>query len=103
MTQAELYTELKKTGFPVAYLKFNSPPTLPFIVYINDSRECISADDRVWQKLNNYLVELYTENKEPANELILEQVLDNAGIFYEASEGYIESEDMHLVTYTIQI
>ena len=103
MTQQELYAELKKTGLPVAHLKFNTPQPLPFIVYINTSREGISADDKVWYKLNNYRIELYTKHKDPASELILENILDNAGIFYEMSEAYIESEDMHESIYEIQI
>lgn len=102
MTQKELYNELKKTKFPVAYLKFKKTPTLPFIVYINDSREGISADDKVWHKLNNYRIELYTNEKDPASELILENILDSAGIFYEMDEAYIESENMHESIYTIQ-
>ena len=103
MTQIELATELLKTNFPVAYLSFKKPPTLPFIVYINSSREGISADDKVWHKLNNYRIELYTNKKDPASELILENVLDNAGIFYEMDEAYIDSEAMHESIYTIQI
>ena len=103
MTQSQLATELLKTGFPVAYLKFKTPPTLPFIVYVNASREGISADNKVWHKLNNYRIELYTKKKDPASELILENVLDNAGIFYEMNEAYIESEKMHEVYYEIQI
>jgi len=104
MTQAELYNELKKTGFPVAYLKFKEPPTLPFIVFINDSREGISADDKVWYKRNNYRIELYTNEKDPASELLIENTLDAAGIFYEMSDvGFIESENMYEVYYEIQI
>lgn len=103
MTQAQLFTLLQTTNLPVAHIKFKTAKTPPFIIYINTSRECISADNKVWHKLNNYRIELYTKTKDPATELILENVLDGAGIFYEMQETYIESEEMHLSVYEIQI
>jgi len=103
MTQAELFIELKKTNFPVAYLKFKTSVSLPFVIFINNSRKGISADDMVWHKFNYYRIELYTDYKDPESELVLENVLDNAGIFYEMDEADIPSESMHESIYTIQI
>ena len=104
MTQEQLYALLKTTGFPVRYSQFKIPPALPYIVYVNSGGDNISADDKVWDKVNYYRIELYTKNKDFASELILETILDNAGIFYAFSNvGIIESEKINEVYYEIQI
>ena len=50
--------------------------------------------------INDVRIELYTDKKEPATELRLETVLDNAGIFYNKTETWIESEKLYEVLYT---
>ena len=74
------------------------------MVYLEESRDNISADDKVWHKFKNFRIELYTASKSPATELLLETALDNAGIFYETSDvGLIESESLYEVIYYVTI
>lgn len=52
------------------------------------------ADNKVYQKVNNIQIELYTNKKDLAAEERLEELLDANEITYEASETFIESENL---------
>lgn len=99
----KLYTILKSTGLEVAYSHFNEPPLLPYLVYLALDSDNFGADNKVYQKINNYQIELYSDYKDPATEEVLEDTLDSNGIFYDKFEVYIESEKLYQVAYQIQI
>lgn len=103
MTQDELYNLLKSTGLPVAYHHFKNPPNLPYIVYLFTYSNNYGADNKVYSKINNYQVELYSDKKDLESEKLIEELFDENGIFYEKSETYIESEDLYQVLYEIQV
>jgi len=103
MTQAELYNLLKSTGLPVAYNHFKNPPSLPYIVYLFTFSNNLGADNKVYQKINNYKVELYSDKKDLVSEKLIEDLLDENEIFYDKTETYIESEKLYQVIYEIQI
>ena len=90
------------TGIPYAYSHFaeGEVPAPPFICYLCPGSDNFSADGRVYKKINDVRIELYTDKKEPATELRLETVLDNADIFYNKTETWIESEKLYEVLYT---
>ena len=90
------------TGIPYAYSHFTEgeAPAPPFICYLCPGSDNFSADGRVYKKINDVRIELYTDKKEPATELRLETVLDSAGIFYNKTETWIESEKLYEVLYT---
>lgn len=99
----KLYEILKSTDLEVAYHHFNNPPPLPYIVYLQTGSDNFGADNRVYQKINDYQIELYSDYKDPETEQVLEDTLDNNGIFYDKFEDYIESEKLYMVAYQIQI
>ena len=104
----QLYEILKNTGLPVAYHSFkasgiNKIPEPPFIVYLFTGSENMGADNRVYQKINSYDVELYTNKKDITSETLLENALDDATIFYDKTEDYIEDEALFRNTYRITI
>jgi len=108
MLITELYTLLESTGLPVEYLKFeNEPqspaPIPPFIVYYFENSENFGADNRVYEKINNYAIELYSDKKDIANESLIEKLFDDNDIFWDKTETYIDSEKMYEVRYTIQL
>jgi len=103
MTQAELYNLLKSTGLPVAYNHFKTAPSLPYIDYLFTYSDNFGADNKVYSKISNYLIELYSEKKDLESEQLLENVFDENDIYYDKSETYIESEEMYQVIYEIQI
>lgn len=105
MTLAELVTILKSTGYPVAYSHFNSDsvPPPPFITYRVDGSANYFADDRVHQKINNVLIELYTNKKDLSAETAVETALDANDLPYETTETWIESEMLFQRAYTIGV
>lgn len=103
MTLAELNNILKSAGYPVAYSHFSSPPSPPYIVYLIAFSSNQFADNKVYKKIQNAQVELYTEIKDPTAESKLEAVLDQNNIPYESTETWIETEKLFQITYEIGV
>lgn len=105
MTHNELMELLEETGLPIAYDHFaeGESPDAPFICFLYPGSDNFSADGKVWYKINQVNVELYTDLKNPELEDTVETVLDRHGIFYEKSEVWIESERLYEVLYTFEI
>ena len=61
------------------------------------------ADGRVYFKIEEVRIELYTDRKDPAAESKVEAVLDQHGIFYARSEVWIESEKLYEVLYSFEM
>lgn len=103
MQAGELRTLLLTSGFPVAYHHYDSPPSLPYLIYVFTGSDNFGADDRVYERSDNYDIELYTNKKDLASEAKIEKVLDDAWIYWEKSELHIDSEKLYQVTYSINI
>jgi len=99
--EATLFALLKTTGLPVAYHHFVSPPSPPYIVYLFSYSSNFGADNRVYSQHPNYQVELYTTEKDPVSEKLIEDLFDEHDIYWEKSETYIESEGLYQVLYEI--
>lgn len=84
MTLEELAGMLEKIGFPFAYDHF-------------------AADGRVYFRSSEVRIELYTDRKDPGAEALVETVLDDAGIFYNKSEVWIQSEKLYEVLYSMEL
>ena len=72
----------------------------PFICYLLPGSNNFSADGKVYYKINEVHIELYTDLKDLAVEQQVEDVLDEHEIFYNKSEVWIESEKLYEVLYT---
>ena len=101
----EIIRILKESGIPFAYDHFaeGESPDPPFICYLRPESDNFSADGKVYLKISVVHIELYTDEKSPAAEQILEDVLDAHEIFYEKSEIWIESEKLYEVLYTFEL
>lgn len=101
----DLMKILTESGLPFAYDHFaeGESPELPFICYLLPGSDNFSADGRVYFKINEVRVELYTDYKDLALEKKLEDVLDAHGIFYGKSETWIESEKLYEVLYSFEM
>jgi hypothetical protein len=99
--EATLFALLKTTNLPVAYHHFTSPPTPPYIVYLFSYSSNFGADNKVYDAEKNFQVELYTTNKDPTSEALIEDLLDVNDIYWEKTETYIESEGLYQVLYEI--
>ena len=96
---------LEKIGLPFAYDHFaeGESPDPPFICYLIPNSDNFSADGRVYYKINEIHIELYTDFKDLSAEQKVEAVLDEHGIFYEKTEVWIESENLYEVLYTFEM
>jgi len=108
MTVSDMYTLLNSvTEFKdkVAYRQFKegSAPALPFICFYVDETDNFKADNQAYFKRTTFNIELMTAKKDPPTEEALETALNNAGIPWDYSESYIESESCYLITYEVEV
>ncbi len=101
----EIVKILEETGLPFAYDHFaeGESPDPPFICYLVPNSDNFAADGKVYYKINELHIELYTDCKDLSAEQKLEDVLDAYGIYYEKSEVWIESEKLYEVLYTFEM
>ena len=101
----ELLQILSETQIPFAYHHFaeGESPDPPFICYLLPGSNNFSADGKVYYKINEVHIELYTDLKDLTVEQQLEEVLDEHGIFYNKSETWIESEKLYEVLYIFEM
>lgn len=100
----DLMDLLKELEIPVAYDHFNTAIEPPCIVYRRISTDNFSADNKVYKKIEQFYVELYTEFKDVSKETALEDLFEESDIFWNVeSEDYIDTEKMYQVIYSINI
>lgn len=101
----ELLLMLGEMQIPFAYDHFaeGESPNPPFICYLLHGSNNFSADGRVYYKISEVHIELYTDLKDLSVESAVEAVLDKYGIFYQKSEVWIESERLYEVLYTFEM
>ena len=101
----DLVKLLEETGIPFAYDHFaeGESPDPPFICYLLPQSDNFSADGKVYYRISEARVELYTDQKDFAAERKLEDALDACGIFYEKSETWIDSEKLYEVLYVFEM
>lgn len=108
MNLVELKQILEATGYPVAYSHFTKSlekpiPRPPYICYIVDGNPNFIADNKVYHKISDVIIELYTLKKDLGVEAKLEAVLDANEIPYEPNEVFIESEQLFQRIYEVRL
>ena len=105
MTIENLVEMLQKTGIPFAYDHFaeGEHPEPPFICYLSPGSNNFAADGKVYFRINQVRIELYTDSKDLAVERKVEMVMDESGIFYNKSEVWIQSEKLYEVLYSFEV
>lgn len=103
MRLEELYLILKSTGLPVAYSHFNEIKSPPYITYLNSYSSNFNADNKVYKKIDNIQIELYTKYKDLEAEKKLEDLLDENEIVYETTEEWIDSEKLFQRIYEVRL
>lgn len=76
-------------------------PALPFICFYTPNANNFGADNKVLFSATHYMIELYTEFKDPVSEALIESAL--ADVFYTKSETYISDEKCHEIVYEIEV
>ena len=105
MTIENLVEMLQKIGIPFAYDHFaeGESPEPPFICYLLPGSNNFAADGKVYFRINQVRIELYTDSKDLSVERKVEMVLDESGIFYNKSEVWIQSEKLYEVLYSFEV
>ena len=98
----QMFSEM---GIPFAYDHFaeGESPDPPFICYLLPGSNNFAADGKVYYKISQVNIELYTDRKDPAVEQKLEDALDAASIFYNKTEVWIDSEKLYEVLYQFEM
>ena len=101
----KLLEMMAEIPFPSAYDHFaeGESPTPPFITYLLPGSDNFAADGKVYFRVTEVHIELYTDEKNPEVEAQVEAVLDEHGIFYEKTEVWIESEKLYEVLYSFEM
>ena len=96
---------LQEMGSPFAYdhVAAGESPEPPVLCYLLPDSGHFPADGRVYFKIEDVRIELYTDRKDPAAESKVEAVLNQHGIFYARSEVWIESEKLYEVLYSFEM
>lgn len=97
----ELIAEI---DIPSAYDHFaeGESPDPPFITYLLPGSDNFAADGKVYFRITEIHIELYTDEKNPEVEALVEAVLDAHGIFYDKTEVWIDSEKLYEVLYSFE-
>lgn len=97
----ELVKIIEEMDIPFAYDHFaeGESPDSPFLCYLLPGSDNFAADGRVYYKMSEVRIELYTDFKDVSLEEKVTAVLDNHGIFYEQSEVWIEEEKLYEVAF----
>lgn len=96
---------LQEMNIPFAYDHFaeGESPEPPFICYLIPGSDNFAADGKVYFKMNEVRIEVYTDFKDLDLESRVEGVLDGHEIFYNKSETWIQSEKLYEVMYSFEM
>ena len=104
MTHAEFVQMAKDTAILCAYDHFaeGEPPAPPFLVYYIAGSDNFYADGELYGRISNFVMELYTDVKEPPLEHQVESVLASQDVLWNKTEGWLEAERLYEVRYDFQ-
>lgn len=96
---------LDSIGIPYAYDHFaeGESPDPPFLCYLLPGSSNFSADGKVYHRVSEVRLELYTDYKDLDSEEKVEAALDAVGIFYNKTETWIDSEKLYEVLYSFDM
>lgn len=97
-----MFEILQSTGLPCAYSHFETRQEPPYILYMGDGQNTLSADDTFYWRQNTYQIEYYFKTKDEEAEAMIENALLSAGYQYEKSgDTYVQSEDIFVIFYNV--
>lgn len=99
MELSEIRSKLSTIGIPVAYLKFNKPQKLPFMVYYESGAEVRGADNYNLIRDVTITVELYTAVKDVALEREIEALFRDREI-ERSVDTYLKDENMFMAVFS---
>lgn len=105
MTFQEVNTMIESFGLPSSYYQFpeGTGQEPPFITFYFTGSDDLGADNINYAKIRELVIELYTDNKSFETEAVIEAALTSAGLYFSQEETFLDSERMHMVSYSMQI
>lgn len=99
MRMIDVYNRLLTLGIPVAYRRFKSKPSLPFVCYYVSGEDIYGSDFENLILSQDINIELYTDEKDTD----LEEKINDLFHDFELnkSEMYIADEDLFEVMYSL--
>ena len=94
----DVKTWLETTGLDVGLVSFESPPPLPYIVYMEDV-DCFGSDLSNDLVDRSFAVELYSRKPGSNAENLIEALLDEKAFNYTKNTMWLSSERCHMTVY----
>ena len=101
----EFKAELEQLEIPIQYRAFQvgHAPSLPYLIFYENDSDNIFADNHNYFDVLNVVCELYADEKDIELETKLQKLLYDLEIEYNSTETFIDSENMYLKAYDVQI
>ena len=105
MKISEIKTMLAETGVQATYSHWpeKQAPELPYICWRLPSSENFAADNKVYQQVEQLVLELYTETRDFALEKTVADVLDAHELVWDRDSSWISSEKMNETDFTVDV
>lgn len=105
MTRINVADMIKSIGLPYSYYQFpeGTAQKLPFVVFFFSGSDDLYADQENYQKISTLNIELYTAQKDFAQDAAIEKILNDNGLTYYKEESYIDSEKMWQTAYECDV
>lgn len=105
MTLREINNMIESIGVPYAYYQFpeGTEQQTPFICFYYPANDDLIADNTNYQKINQLIIELYTDEPDFALEASIESVLNSHELVYVRNAAYIDDEHMWQISYSTEV
>lgn len=102
MTITEIVNQLQDEGYRVAYDHFSEAVKLPFVIVLDDGTDNVFADNRVYRRVPNITIELYTRQNHQSEFEKFEEALENIGLNWQCdSRSWIDDEKVMDSRYSV--
>lgn len=78
-------------------------PNMPFITFEEIESNNFSADGKVYFKISEIEITLFSKKRDTASESLIETALSNNSLFWQKSFEPVDDENCLMTIYTIQI
>ena len=105
MKISEIKAMLAETGVQATYSHWSEgdAPLLPYICWRLPNSDNFAADNKVYQQVEQLVIELYTEARDFTLEKTVADVLDSHELVWERDSNWIASEAMNETDFTADV
>lgn len=103
MTIKQIATMINGIGIPNRYDHFTESPAPPYLVFYFPAQNDIFADNSNYCGKAQLHVELFTAEKDFANEALVEKALSDNGLSWYKSTDFLNDELLYMTTYELEV